>query len=72
MLPKRNVMFAGSELSGQVLFIDEEEAGKLPNAFLLPIGEHTWQVKNARGELLVEGRTKVRRGDGDQVVLVRR
>lgn len=71
-VPKRNVMFAGSELSGQVLFVDGEELGKLPNAFLLPMGEHDWEVRNARGQVLVAGRTKVRRGDGDQVVVVRR
>ncbi|MCB9669683.1 MAG: hypothetical protein H6736_23140 [Alphaproteobacteria bacterium] len=68
----RNVVFAGSEFSGQVLSIDGEEAGKLPNAFELPLGEHVWAVHNGRGELLLEGAVKIREGEGDQVVMVRR
>lgn len=66
----RNVMFAGSEYSGQLLFIDGEERGRLPNAFTLPEGVHHWSVKNSLLQVLLEGEVKVRVGDDNQVVVV--
>lgn len=66
----RNVMFAGSEYSGQLLFIDGEERGRLPNAFTLPSGVHHWSVRNTLQQVLLEGEVKVRVGDDNQVVMV--
>lgn len=68
--PTRNVMFAGSAFSGQLLFIDDVERGRLPNAFMLTAGIHHWSVKNTLQQVLLEGEVKVRVGDDSQVVVV--
>jgi hypothetical protein len=72
LAPTRNVMFAGSTFSGQILYLDDVEMGRLPNAFALPAGVHAWSVRNTLGEILITGSVKVRIADGNQVVQIKR
>lgn len=65
---KRLVLFSG--YGGQTLFLDGDEVGRLPTSLEIPLGEHEWHVVNVLGAEEARGPLKVRRGEGNQIVVL--
>ena len=67
---RRLVLFSG--FSGHTLFVDGREVGRLPTSLDARLGEHDWAVQDSDGTEVATGRFKARRGDDNQLVMLKK